>query len=374
MSGDNRFQRLARPGVADLKVYEPGLPLEEVARSLGLEDALSIDKLASNENPLGPSPLAVKAVREEAASMHRYPDGGGFYLARDVADWLELTPDHLVFTNGSNEAIELIAHAFLAPGSSMVASAYAFVVYRLVAAMMGATFIEAPSREYGHDPAAMLAAIRDDTRLVFVANPNNPTGTMWEEARLLRFLDDVPDHVIPVVDEAYVDLLPDSSRPDLLREIRGGRAILVLRTFSKAFGLAGLRIGYAIGPPEGIALLQRVRQPFNVNVLAQAAARAAIQDVDFLRHTRETVCEERAYLSEAIAGMGLAYVPSSANFVLIRTGEGRAVFQRLQEHKVIVRPMDGYGLPEFIRVTVGIRAENDRFLAALADCLAGVQS
>ena len=309
MSSDNRFLRLARSGVADLKVYEPGLPIEEVARSLGLEDIWSIDKLASNENPLGPSPLAVEAVREEASNMHLYPDGGAFYLARDVAAWLGVSPDHLVFTNGSNEAIELIGHIFLAPGHSVVASEYAFVVYRLIAAMLGATYREAPSRDYGHDPAAMLAAVRDDTRLVFVANPNNPTGTMWDEARLLRFLDDLPDHVIPVVDEAYVDLLPERSRPDLLREVRAGRPVLLLRTFSKAFGLAGLRIGYVVGPPEGIALLQRVRQPFNVNAIAQAAARAAIRDKEFLLRTRAVLEEERGYLCGALRAWGCPTCP-----------------------------------------------------------------
>lgn len=366
-----RFQDLASPGVDDLLTYEPGRPLEEVARELGIQDLWGIDKLASNENALGPSPLAIEAVRREADRMHLYPDGSAYHLLRDLAEVLDLTPQHLVLTNGSNEAIELIAHVFLHPGTSVVASEYAFVVYRLIAALAGAQFIEAPSRNYGHDPVEMKNAVRKDTRIVFIANPNNPTGTMWDGCRLEAFVEGLPDYVLPVIDEAYIDLIPPEERPPTLDWVREGRPVILLRTFSKAFGLAGLRIGYGVARPDAIQLLQKVRQPFNVNAIAQVAARSALRDDAFLQRSRDLVVAERSFLEVGLMALKCETVPSHANFLLVKTGKGRQVFDALQSEGIIVRPMDGYGLPEFIRVTVGTRRQNERFLDALVKILSG---
>lgn len=359
----------AKPWVARLATYQPGRPIEEVARELGLGDPAGIVKLASNENALGPSPRAVAAMQEAAGRMHIYPDGDAYYLRQALARKLAVAPEQIMLGHGSNELLALLGHVYLEKGTSIVVSEMAFVVYRLVAALYEAETIEVPARDFGHDLDAMLAAIRPDTRLVFVANPNNPTGTAHDGKALDRFLDRLPAHVVAVFDEAYVELLPPRRQPDLIKHVRSGRSVYVLRTFSKTYGLAGLRIGFAVAPAEGVALLNRVRQPFNVNAMAQAAALAALEDDDHVVQTRAMVEEGLNQLAQAFADMGLPYVPSAANFLLVKVGRGQELFQALLRKRVIVRPVDTYGLPDYVRVTVGTHAENKRLVDALAEAL-----
>ena len=360
------FERLANPWVSGLAIYEPGLPIEEVARELGIEDVESIVKLASNENALGPSPKAVEAMRAAAAGMHRYPDGGCFYLRRALGEQLGVDPGQVLPGTGSNELIEFIGHAFLDPESNIVMADRAFVVYRLVAMAARAETIRVPMRDHTHDLPAMAAAVTGDTKVVFVANPNNPTGTMVDQDAIDRFMDKIGDGVIVCFDEAYIELLEPEQRPDTLKYVREERPVIVLRTFSKAYGLAGLRIGYAIAPQPCIALLNRVRQPFNVNAMAQAGALAALDDDAHLERSRRMMRDGIAQLEAGLKAMDLPFIPTVANFMMVRTGEGRAWFQRLQHEGIIARPMDGYGMPEYIRVTVGTADENARLLEALA--------
>lgn len=369
------FKDLAKPWVAGLGVYEPGRPIEEVAREMGFEDAESIIKLASNENALGPSPKAVRAMRKAARQMHLYPDGGAFYLVQGLARKLNLAPEQIVVGCGSNELLEFMGHVFLQKDTSIVMADRAFVVYKLIAAMFQAETISVPMTPgYAHDLDAMLKAIRPDTRLVFVANPNNPTGTMVPAAAIDAFMQRVPDHVVTVFDEAYVELLPADQQPDVLRYVREGRKVVVMRTFSKTYGLAGLRIGYGIAPAECIQLMHRIRQPFNTTAMAQVAALAALDDDAFVERTRRMMDQGLSYLQGAFEDMRLPYVPSSANFVLVEVGRGREVFAALQREGVIVRPMDPYGLPDHIRITVGTRSENRRCIAALRKVLAARQA
>ena len=358
------------PWVKGLGVYEPGKPIEEVARELGFDSAEDIIKLASNENALGPSPRAVEAMIKAAGQMHLYPDGGAHYLRQALARRLRIHNHQLVVTHGSNEAIELLGHVFLTDGTNIVMADQAFVVYRLVAAASRAVTLSVPMRDFTHDLDAMLAAITPDTRLVFIANPNNPTGTMVDGAAIDRFMDQVPEHVLVVFDEAYIELLPPERQPDTLRYLRQGRSVCILRTFSKTYGLAGLRVGYAIAAAPVVDMLNRVRQPFNVNAMAQVAAQAALEDEDYVERTRRMVSEGLRFFEKEFAGMGLSYVPSVANFILVKVGKGRDVFHAMQRHKVIVRPMDPYGLPEYVRVTVGTTRQNELTISALRKVLA----
>jgi len=358
-----------RPGLDALKTYEPGRPLEEVARELGL-DPQSLVKLASNENCLGPPASAVAAMRDAAERMHLYPDGGAFYLRQALAEKLGVNPDQLLFGNGSNELIEFLGHVFLEPGTSMVMSEQAFVIYKLVASAFGAEARCAPMKNFTHDLDAMAKLVDATTRLVFVANPNNPTGTAVENEALREFIFNLPPHVLPVIDEAYVELLPPDQQPDSLGWLGGNRPLILLRTFSKTYGLAGLRIGYGVAPAELIQLLEKFRQPFNCNAMAQAAALAALGDDAYVEATRRTVRDGLEYFERACAEAGLETVPSRANFLLIKTGEGRRIFQALQRKGVIARPMDGYGLPDWIRLSVGTAEENRRAVEALKEVLA----
>lgn len=363
------MKHIANPWVHKLGTYEPGRPIEEVARELGFDDVDEIVKIASNENALGPSPRAVKAMMEAAPKMHFYPDGGSFYLRRALAKKLGVHMDEILAGNGSNEIIELLGHVFLEKGTNIVMADRAFVVYELVAASMQADTIAVPMKNFTHDLDAMLKAVTPATRIVFVSNPNNPTGTMVDGAAIHEFMQRVPKHVVVALDEAYIELLPPEQQPDTLRYVREGRHVYVMRTFSKTYGLAGLRIGYAVAPKEGIDLLHRVRQPFNVNAMAQAAALAALDDEDYVARTRRMVQDGLKQLTAAFDKMGLGYVPSVANFILVKTGRGREVFEALQRKKVIIRAMDAYGLPDYVRVTVGVKSENDRFLRALGEVL-----
>lgn len=356
------------PALARLPVYQPGRPIEEVARELGLP-AAEIIKLASNENPLGPSPQAVAAMQNALREIHLYPDGNAFHLRRKLAEKLELNPANIVFGNGSNEILEFVGHALLGPGTEAVASQYCFAVYPIVTQLFGARLITVPARPFGHDLEAMLAAITPETRVVFVANPNNPTGTRVRNEALRRFAQAVPPRVLLVLDEAYLEFLDDP--PDFLPWLRSDARpnLLLLRTFSKIHGLAGLRIGYGLGHPDFVRALERIRQPFNLNALAQAAALAALDDDAHVAATRDNNTRGLGILAQGFTDLGLEFVPSAANFILARVGDGQEVFAALLRRGVIVRPMGGYQLPEWIRVSVGNLAENQRCLAVLREVL-----
>ncbi len=356
------------PALASVPVYQPGRPIEEVARELGLS-ADGIIKLASNENPLGPSPLAMAAMQKALAQLHLYPDGNAFYLKRKLAEKLGLEPAHLILGNGSNEVIEFVGHALLRPGVDVVVSQYCFAVYPIVTHLFGANLITVPARNYGHDLPAMLRAITPQTQVLFVANPNNPTGTLAPRAEVVRLLNEVPPDVLLVMDEAYIDFL--ESPVDLLPLIRRGDRpnLLLMRTFSKIFGLAGLRLGYGLGHPELMAALEKIRQPFNINALVQVGALAALDDDEHIQKTRLNNSLGLQFFGQAFRQMNLEYVPSAANFVLVRVGDGRRVFNGLQKLGVIVRPMGGYQLPEWIRISVGTPEENARCLEGLKELL-----
>lgn len=357
------------PNLHAVPVYQPGRPIEEVARELGLP-AEDIIKLASNENPHGPSRLALAAMRKALAQVNLYPDGNAFYLKQKLAAKLGVTPAHLILGNGSNEIIEFIGHALLSPGVEVVVSQYCFAVYPIVTALFGGKLVVVPAKDYGHDLDAMLAAITPNTRLVFVANPNNPTGTKARSEDLARFAAALPENVVLALDEAYFEFL---DKPlDLLPEIRSGRKpnLLLMRTFSKIYGLAGLRLGYGIGHPELITELEKIRQPFNLNAVAQAGAVAALDDTAHAEKTRRLNSRGLKLFVRAFRKLGLEHIPSAANFILVRVGEGQRVFNEMQRLGVIVRPMGGYQLPEWVRISIGTPKENQRCLAALKTALA----
>ncbi|WCJ60636.1 histidinol-phosphate transaminase [Fontisphaera persica] len=357
----------------DLPVYQPGRPIEEVARELGLP-ADDIIKLASNENPLGPSPRALRAMAKAVRQVHLYPDGNAYYLKQKMAARLGLTPGHILLGNGSNEIIEFIGHALVEPGVEVVVSQYCFAIYPIITKMFGGTVVEVPAKNYGHDLAAMLRAVTPRTRVIFIANPNNPTGTRASNRALQQLVREAPEHVLVVLDEAYIEFLEDPA--DFLPLLRAGKQknLMLMRTFSKIYGLAGLRLGYGLGHPEIIAALEKIRQPFNINSVAQAAALAAFDDTRHIERTRRVNRQGLAYYAEAFDKMGLEYVPSSGNFVLVRVGEGQRMFEALQRRGVITRPMGGYRLPEWLRISVGTAAENRRCVAALKEALAEMRS
>jgi len=348
--------------------YQPGKPIPELARELGLEEE-GIVKLASNENPLGMSPRARAAVAEALDGLALYPDGNGYELKEALAVRLGVGMDQIVLGNGSNDVLELAARVFLGPGTSAVYSEHAFAVYPLATQACGAAGIQAPARDFGHDPEAMLAALRPDTRLVFVANPNNPTGTLLDNAELLAFLERVPGDVAVVLDEAYVEYLDEAERSPSLDWLNRFPNLILTRTFSKAYGLAGLRVGYALARPDVADLLNRLRQPFNANSLALAAAAAALDDLDFLAEAKQVNDAGMIQLTDGFARLGLDWIPSRGNFVCVRVGDGAQVYQALLRRGVIVRPVTGYGLPEYLRVSIGLPEQNHRFLDALKNAL-----
>jgi histidinol-phosphate aminotransferase len=361
---------MAKEWISDLRVYEPGKPIEEVARELGFDDIAEIVKVASNENELGPSPMAMKAMQQALTEMHRYPDGGAFYLKKKLATHLNVEPEQLLFGCGSNELIVFLCHVFMEQGKNLIMGAEAFAVYFLANALYQGETIRVAMPDHVHDLDAMLETITPDTRIVAICNPNNPTGTMLSPDAIDDFIDKLPDHVIAVFDEAYFEVMPDAMKPDVLKHIRAGKEnVLVLRTFSKAYGLAGLRIGYAVGHPKLINLLNKIRQPFNVSAMALAAAMAALDDKTHIAETRDMVDEGIRFFEHELPKIGVEIVPSGANFMLIKTGNGRSVFQELQQRKVIVRPMDPYGLPEYIRITIGTSEQNAALLNALKEVL-----
>ena len=348
--------------IRSLIPYEPGKPIEEVEREYGISGSA---KLASNENPLGPSPRALAALRERLSELHLYPDGDCFHLKRALAQKLGVESDRLIFGNGSNEIIELAVRTFMRPGDEAVMAEQAFVVYELIVQAVGGKRKTVPLKNFTHDLAAIADAVTPQTRLVFLANPNNPTGTIYRRREWEAFLERISPDVLVIVDEAYFEYVGEADYPNTLDYHARHAAILTLRTFSKLYGLAGLRIGYGIGAKDVVALMQRVRQPFNVNAPAQWAALAALGDAEHVQRSLETNQQGMKYLQRGFARLGLSYVPSQANFILVRVGNGSEIFQRLLQQGVIVRPMVGYKFPDHIRVTVGTMAENQKLIGAL---------
>ncbi|CAA9230639.1 MAG: Biosynthetic Aromatic amino acid aminotransferase beta [uncultured Chthoniobacterales bacterium] len=361
----------ANPQLRDLAVYQPGKPIEETAREFGTR-ASDIIKLASNENPLGPSPKALQAMHAAVECTHLYPDGGGYYVTRALSEKLGVPADHIILGNGSNEVIEFIGHAFLRPGAEIITPEHAFIAYKIIAKVFGARTTEIPSPDFRQDLDAIANAITPDTRVIFIANPNNPTGTMAGEEEIERFMSRVREDVVVVFDEAYYEYV--DRPPDTLKFVRDGRNVVVLRTFSKIHGLASARLGYGIARPELISVLQKTREPFNANGIAQAAAAAAITDEAHQRETKRITDEGRAYLQEQFAAMGLRFVPSFGNFVLVHVADGASVFKALLPKGVIVRAMSGYNLAEWVRVSVGTMPQNERCIAALKEVLSGAKT
>jgi histidinol-phosphate aminotransferase len=356
--------KYANPQLRELVAYEPGKPVEDLARELGIPSG-EIIKLASNENPLGPSPKARQAMIETIERAHFYPDGGGYYLREAIAEQVGLAMANVILGNGSNEIIEFLGHAYLQPGDEVVVARHSFAVYRLMAQLFGAKVVDVADPDFVADLDAMLAAITPKTKEVFIANPNNPTGTMVFQAEIDRFMERVPEHVMVVFDEAYYEFLDEA--PDVIKYVRSGRNVVVLRTFSKIQGLANLRIGYGLAAPEIIEVLQKARQPFNANGIAQAGALAGLRDEAHMDATRRVTHEGRDFLQSEFLEMGLEFVPSHANFVLVRVGDGKKVFDALLRRGIIVRAMGSYGLPEWIRVSVGTMPQNKVFIAALRE-------
>ena len=363
------FLALAQPGVQQLSPYVPGKPVDELARELDLDPA-SIVKLASNENPLGPSPKALEAIRSELAELTRYPDGNGFELKSRLAARCGVQINQVTLGNGSNDILDLVARAYLAPGLNAVFSQYAFAVYPISTQAVGAQGKVVPAKDYGHDLDAMLAAIDENTRVVFIANPNNPTGTWFGPDALERFLARVPQSVLVVLDEAYIEFAEGDELPDGLKYLARYDNLLVSRTFSKAYGLAALRVGYALSSAQIADVLNRVRQPFNVNSLALSAACAALDDADYLAQSRQLNDAGMAQLEAGLRELGLSWIPSKGNFIAVDFGrDTAAINQALLRAGVIVRPVAGYGMPNFLRISIGLPAENARFLEALAKVL-----
>ena len=355
---------LVPEAIRTLTPYPPGMPIEELERSLGIHDSI---KLASNENPLGPSPKAIEAILRALPQLHRYPDGSAYYLKRKLAERHGVSPDEIIVGNGSNELIEIVVRTFLRSRDEAVMADQAFVIYRMVTQAVAATPRIVPLRQFTHDLEAMADAVTSRTRIVFVANPNNPTGTIFRREAWETFLQALAGRQLLVIaDDAYAEFVDDPEYPDTIAcRGDGSVPVVTLRTFSKLYGLAGLRIGYAVAPAGIVEALGRVRQPFNVNALALVAAHAALDDHEHVARTLAVNREGMAFLTAAFDRLHLAWVPSGANFILVRVGHGSRVYEALLRHGVIVRPMDGYGFPHHLRVSVGLPEENGRCVRAL---------
>jgi histidinol-phosphate aminotransferase len=355
--------------VRSLAPYQPGKPISELAREMGLKQD-SIVKLASNENPRGVGPRTRAAIERALGEVARYPDGNGHELKVALSRRYGVDMAQVVLGNGSNDVLELVALAFLGPGRSAVYSQHAFAVYPLATQARGARGIAVPAKDFGHDLEAMARAVDDETYVVWVANPNNPTGTLASPDALEAFVRRVPERVIVVIDEAYNEYLPADLRADTVKWLKKHPNLVVTRTFSKAYGLAGLRVGYALAQPGVADVMNRVRQPFNVNSIALAAAAAALEDMEFVAQSYAANLQGLRQLREGATQLGLAFIPSYGNFLTVRVGKAQDIYKRLLKRGVIVRPVGGgYGLPEHLRVTVGTQAENERFLSALAASL-----
>ena len=357
----------ARPEIETISPYQGGKPIEEVQREFKLNDII---KLASNENPLGPSPKAVAAMQKAVDQVNLYPDGNAYYLKKDLAEHLGVDIDQIILGNGSNEVLHIIGETFVKPNDEIIYSESAFVVYKLVAAICGAKAVVTPMNGYHQDISAIISAITNKTKIIFIANPNNPTGTMVNVEQAEELLASVPEHVLVVFDEAYGEYIDREDYPRTLSYIQQGHNVLVSRTFSKIHGLAGLRIGYGIADNRLVGLMNRVRQPFNCNLLAQVSARAALADTDYVLRSKQTNDEEKHHLYKALAELSVDYVPSEGNFIMLNLScSGEVIAQKLLEKGIIVRPITGYGFPNSVRLTIGTNEQNRRFIETLSDIL-----
>jgi histidinol-phosphate aminotransferase len=366
------FLKLAQPGITELSPYQPGKPIEELERELGIVDII---KLASNENPLGPSRVVIESITGQLAELARYPDGSAYQLKNKLQAKLGIDPAMVTLGNGSNDVLELVARVFLGPGLESIVSEHSFVVYPLVTKSLGAELIVIPAIDFGQDLNATRAAISDRTRVIFIANPNNPTGTWVDKQSLLSFLDAVPEEVLVVLDEAYAEYVAEPDYPNGLELVDDYSNLIVTRTFSKAYGLAGLRMGYSVSHPDIADLMNRVRQPFNVNAMSLAAALVALDDEAYLKESVRVNNEGMKMLTDACDQLGLGYIPSVGNFLTIDFGcDAMPIYDGLLQEGVIVRPIGVYGLPNHLRVTVGLPLENKRFIDSLKKLLgAGVK-
>ncbi|MGF2688560.1 histidinol-phosphate transaminase [Marinobacter sp. DUT-3] len=363
------YQSLAVAGVQALSPYQPGKPIDELARELGLDPA-DIIKLASNENPLGPSEKALAAAREALSELCLYPDGNGFDLKQALAARFGVDMSQITLGNGSNDLLEVIVRCFADAESEVVFSEYAFAIYSLVTQAIGAKGVSVPAKDWGHDLDAMAAAVTDRTKLVFVANPNNPTGTVHGAEAILAFLEKIPERVVVVLDEAYCEYLQGEGYADGVEMLSRFPNLIVCRTFSKAWGLAALRVGYSISSPEIADILNRVRQPFNVDAVALAAATAVLEDEAYVQRSREVNASGMAQLESGFRELGLSFIPSAGNFIAVDVGSNAmGIYQSLLEQGVIVRPVAGYGMPRHLRVSIGLEWENAKLLTALANAL-----
>ncbi len=360
------YSELVKPELLSQPVYQPGKPIDYVARELGLDPA-TIVKLASNENPLGASPRAIAAGKAAMDEVHLYPDGGCYDLKRALADSLGMDAAQIIVGNGSNEVLELLGHAFIEKGDEVVMGQGAFIVYKLVTLLFGGTPVEVPTKDRRHDLRAMAAAVTDRTKLVFLASPDNPSGAANSQEEIQELIDALPEHVVFVLDEAYSEYLDEA--PDFREMIAAGRKIFCTRTFSKIYGLAGLRIGYGYGDAELVSLLNRAREPFNANAIAQAAAVAALGDQAFVEHCRAANAVGLTQLQSQFESLEIEYIPSYANFVTANVGDGGAAFEAMQRDGVITRPLAPYGMAEWIRISVGTESQNERALASLTSFL-----
>jgi histidinol-phosphate aminotransferase len=362
--------QLAKDGVMSIQPYEPGKPIEEVSRELGIPES-DIIKMASNENPLGPSPLGVEAIKKCAEQVNQYPDGDCHYLKLDIAEHLNIKPENLLMGNGSNDVLQIIADTFIRPNDEVIYFKHAFVVYILATKVADATAVVVDVKDnYEQDLDLILEAITPNTKVIFIANPNNPTGTMVTAQEVKRFMEKMPDDVIVVFDEAYYEYVDRDDFPQTIDYIREGRNVITCRTFSKIYGLAGLRVGYGVARPELVEIMNKVRQPFNVSMVAQAAARASLKDTAHVEKSIKISLEGKKYLYNEFKKMGLDYVPSEANFILLHLDRpGPQVMKELLKLGVIVRPLVGYKLPNSIRVTIGTMAQNKRFVSSLKQVL-----
>jgi histidinol-phosphate aminotransferase len=368
------FLELATSGVQQLTPYQPGKPVEELERELGISNSI---KLASNENPLGPSPLALDAIAKQSASINYYPDGGGFALSNLLAAKHKVDASSITLGNGSNDILELVTRAFLTPQHSAVFSEHSFAVYPIVVQAVGAkanvakAFPEShDSMPLGHDPDALLEQIDGSTRIIFIANPNNPTGTWLSPDVLEALFNKVPEDVIIVLDLAYTEYMDENVKPPIKQWLQQFPNLLITQTFSKVYALAGLRIGYSISNPEIADVLNRVRQPFNTNMLAQCAAIASLDDDDHVAKSVAMNNSGKAYLQDAFENMNLSYLPTMGNFIAVNVKQdGLALYQQLLQQGVIVRPVANYGMPEYLRITIGTQSQNERFIEALKKCI-----
>lgn len=350
--------------IKNLVPYEPGKPIEELERELGITDSI---KLASNENPVGPSPAVAEAIMQNADKINRYPDGGCFYLKASLSSFLGVSPSEIFIGNGSNEIIEICLRAFVRPGDETVSAAGAFLIYDLATRVVGGRAVQVPLKDLTHDLDAMRKAVTPATRIVFVSNPNNPTGTVVPASEVEQFLESIPSGVLVVFDEAYQEYVSSPDFPDTVSLLKKYPNLLIMRTFSKAYGLAGLRIGYGLADSKVVEIMNKIRQPFNVNMLAQIAALAALKDQEHVQRVVNLCLEEKVRLEKNLSAMGLSCVPSQANFILVKVGgDGRETYKALLQKGVIVRAMNSYGFGEYIRVTVGLPEENDRLITELA--------